>query len=119
MTGKPHAVRAITTTDGRVLIEQPDGTYREAHGTTDWARVSAMTDAEVELRALADMAENNIDPDWPERAAVVMPYAKERITVRLDHDVLAWLKSQGRGYQTRINAILRAYVEKQKERHPS
>jgi uncharacterized protein (DUF4415 family) len=36
---------------------------------------------------------------------------KEQLTIRLDGDVLAWFKSQGRGYQTRINALLRAYME--------
>ena len=36
---------------------------------------------------------------------------KASISLRLDADVLEWLKSQGPGYQTRINAILRAYKE--------
>ena len=40
-----------------------------------------------------------------------MPPGKQQVTVRLDSDVLAWLKDQGRGYQTRINAILRAYYD--------
>ncbi|MCY4571444.1 MAG: BrnA antitoxin family protein [Gemmatimonadetes bacterium] len=44
-------------------------------------------------------------------ARVVVPPGKKQVTVRLDRDVLAWLKAQGRGYQTRINAILRAYYE--------
>src|SRR5215831_63818 len=108
--------KAITTTDGRVLIEQPDGTYRRAESQTDWARLDAMTEEEVERLAAEDMAELGIDPDWMERATVVFPRAKERVTVRLDHDVLDWLKAQGRGYQTRINAILRAYYETQKAR---
>ena len=109
-------IRALTTTDGRTLIEQPDGTYREAQGATDWAALDAMTEDEIEQQALEDMTENGIDPDWMDHATVIIPHAKERITVRLDHDILDWLKAQGRGYQTRINAILRAYVETQKER---
>ena len=109
-------IRAITTTDGRTLIAQPDGTYREVKGETDWAALDAMTEAEIEQRASEDMAELRIDPDWMDHATVIAPHAKERITVRLDHDILNWLKAQGRGYQTRINAILRAYVETQKER---
>lgn len=36
---------------------------------------------------------------------------KERVTVRLDADMLQWFKSQGRGYQTRMNAVLRAFYE--------
>ena len=109
-------MKAITTTDGRTLIEQPDGTYRKAQGETDWAALDAMTEDEIEQQASEDMAELGIDPDWMDHATVIVPHAKERITVRLDHDILDWLKAQGRGYQTRINAILRAYVETQKER---
>jgi uncharacterized protein (DUF4415 family) len=51
-----------------------------------------------------------------EHTRVIFPRPKERVTVRLDHDIVDWLKAQGRGYQTRINAILRAYVEAQKAR---
>jgi uncharacterized protein (DUF4415 family) len=36
---------------------------------------------------------------------------KQQVTLRLDADVLEWFKSQGRGYQTRINTLLRAYVD--------
>ena len=39
--------------------------------------------------------------------------AKQQLTIRLDADILAWLKSQGRGYQTRINRILRVVMESQ------
>jgi uncharacterized protein (DUF4415 family) len=109
-------IRAITTTDGRTLIEQPDGMYREVKGETDWAALDAMTEAEIEQQAVEDMAELGIDPDWMDHATVIIPHAKERITVRLDHDILDWLQAQGRGYQTRIHAILRAYVDTQKAR---
>ena len=113
---KENITRAITTTDGRTLVAQPDGTYREVKGETDWAALDAMTEAEIEQQASEDMAELGIDPHWMDYATVTVPQAKERITVRLDHDILDWLKAQGRGYQTRINAILRAYVEMQKAR---
>ena len=115
-TSSENITRAVTTTDGRVLIAQLDGTYRPAESQTDWARLDAMDEEEVERLATEDMAELGIDPDWIERATVVSPRPKERVTVRLDPDVLDWLRAQGRGYQTRINAILRAYVESQKER---
>ena len=111
-----NITRAIATTDGRVLIEQPDGTYRLAESQTDWARLDAMSEAEVERLAAEDMAELDIAPDWMEHTRVVFPRHKERVTVRLDHDIVDWLKAQGRGYQIRINAILRDYVEAQKAR---
>ena len=50
--------------------------------------------------------------DWS-KATVVMPPAKSAISLRLDADVLAFFKAQGRGYQTRINAVLRSYMEAQ------
>jgi uncharacterized protein (DUF4415 family) len=115
MSGE-HITRAIMTTDGKVLIEQPDGSYRPAESQTDWARLDAMTEEEVERLAAEDMAELGIDPDWMDRTQVVSPRPKERVTVRLDPDILEWLKAQGKGYQTRINSILRAYVESQKKR---
>lgn len=41
---------------------------------------------------------------------------KKQVTLRLDADVLEWFRAQGRGYQTQINALLRAYVEAQRSR---
>jgi uncharacterized protein (DUF4415 family) len=46
-------------------------------------------------------------------AKLTMPEPKDRLTIRVDHDVVEWLKKRGRGYQTRINAILRSYMEAQ------
>jgi uncharacterized protein (DUF4415 family) len=116
MSGE-HITRAMMTTDGKVLIEQPDGSYRLAESQTDWVRLDAMTEEEVEQLAAEDMAKLGIDPNWTDHAKVVSLRPKERVTVRLDPDILEWLKAQGKGYQTRLNAILRAYVESQKERH--
>src|SRR5437016_11710350 len=96
MSGAP-ITKALTTTDGRVLIEQPDGTYRPAESQTDWTRLDAMTGEEVERLAAEDMAELGIDPDWMEHTTVVFPRAKERVTVRLDPEVPVLLKPQGRG----------------------
>jgi len=77
-----------------------------------------LTDAQrAEIAALAAMPDESIDfSDIPPlgdafwKQAVRNPYykpTKTSTTVRVDSDVLAWLKSQGKGYQTRINAILR------------
>jgi uncharacterized protein (DUF4415 family) len=49
------------------------------------------------------------------QAKLVVPEPKDRLTIRVDHDVVEWLKRQGRGYQTRINAILRSYMLAQTE----
>jgi uncharacterized protein (DUF4415 family) len=59
-------------------------------------------------------------PDAPElelneafwrRARVVVPPGKKSVHLRVDTDVLAWFKAQGRGYLTRMNAVLRSYME--------
>ena len=51
------------------------------------------------------------------KATAAWPPAKQQLTIRLDADVLKWLKAHGRGYQTRINRILRAAMETQPPRH--
>ena len=53
------------------------------------------------------------DFDWS-TAEIIDPQTKQMISLRLDQDLLEWLKSQGKGYQTRINAILRSYMDAQK-----
>lgn len=52
------------------------------------------------------------------KVAAAWPPAKKQLTIRLDADVLEWLKAYGRGYQTRINRILRAAMESQTSRRP-
>ena len=77
-----------------------------------------------ELAALAALRDEKIDlTDLPEvlewSGAVVGKYyrpIKKPLTIRLDADVLAWLKAQGRGYQTRINKLLRAAMESRTRR---
>jgi uncharacterized protein (DUF4415 family) len=69
-------------------------------------KLAALRDTEIDL---SDQAEVR---DWS-RAVVGKFYRpiKKSLTIRLDADVLAWLKGQGRGYQTRINKLLRAAME--------
>ena len=77
-----------------------------------------------ELAALAALRDDKIDlTDLPEvldwTGAVVGKYyrpIKKSLTIRLDADVLAWLKAQGRGYQTRINRLLRLAMENRARR---
>lgn len=77
-----------------------------------------------ELAALARMPDDKIDlADAPEvrewRGAVVGKFyrpIKRPVTIRVDADVLAWLKRQGRGYQTRINKLLREAMEGKRRR---
>ena len=73
---------------------------------SDLKRIDRMTDEDIDY---SDIPE--VDASFFATARVVVPPGKKQVTIRLDSDVLAWLKEQGRGYQTRINAILRAYYE--------
>lgn len=84
----------------------------------DLGKLPPLSEAQqAELTALAALPESHIDySDMPPldevfwKNAVQNPFykpTKTSTTVRVDSDVLAWLKSQGKGYQTRLNAILR------------
>ena len=57
-----------------------------------------------------------LDNSFFTRPTVQWPPAKEQVTVRLDKDVLDWLKAYGKGYQTRMNRILRAVMDQQPPR---
>ena len=85
---------------------------RKAEPVDKWAAFDALTDEDI-ARAVAE------DPDaapilgeefW-NNAKVVMPTPKQAISIRLDTDVLDFFKDQGPGYQSRINAVLRSYVD--------
>ena len=83
---------------------------------TDWARVDAMTDEEIERNAREDPDSIPVDSiDWTQ-ATLVIPLNKESIHLRLDPDILAWFRSTGPKYHTRINQVLRSYVEAQQRR---
>ena len=82
---------------------------------TDWERVDAQTDEQVRAAIEADPDAQPTDAAFWKTAKVVLPRPKETITIRLDADVLEWLRKRGKGYQTRINAILRSYMHAHKE----
>ena len=80
-------------------------------GKTDWARVDALTDEDI-TKAIAN------DPDWAgledidwSDAVLVMPAKKKAISIRVDEDVLDFFRKEGDGYQRRINAVLRSYMQ--------
>jgi len=90
-------------------------------GKTDWARVKAMTEEEIDAAARSDPDAQPVDvdaPDFWEEAVLVFP-AKHMVCLRIDRDILDWFRSQGKGYQTRMNAVLRAYMEAQIKAKPS
>ena len=81
---------------------------------TDWKRLDKRKDSDVRRAIKADPdAAPELDNAWFRRAKLVVPQPKQAVSIRLDRDVTEWFKRQGRGYQTRINAVLRTYVEAQ------
>ncbi len=74
---------------------------RKMKSQTDWDRVKAAPDHE---------GEQEIDVDWS-KARLVEPEPKKLISLRLDRDIVEFFRGQGKGYQTRMNAVLRAYME--------
>ncbi|WP_310570964.1 BrnA antitoxin family protein [Gemmatimonas sp.] len=84
-------------------------TLAPMQGRADLARLRRTSDAEIARTAPAEL--RDIPDDFWKGARVVTPVSKEAISIRLDHDVIAWFRSSGPRYQSRINAVLRSYVE--------
>ena len=76
---------------------------------TDWDRLKAMTEEEIEANALADLDAQLTDETFWTEAEVTKPVKKVSLSVRLDSDVAEWFKALGKDYQGRINAVLKAY----------
>ncbi|HEY7229858.1 MAG TPA: BrnA antitoxin family protein [Pseudolabrys sp.] len=88
--------------------------YSHRKGRTDWKALDALTDEQIDA-AIAR------DPDWQEMKAfdwsdvvLVTPPKKKPISIRVDEDVLDFFKREGAGYQRRMNAILRSYMQQKK-----
>ena len=81
---------------------------------SDLARIDRMTDADIDNSDIPEL----YDEFFKNAKIVNWPPVKAQLTIRLDADVLAWLKSNGRGYQTRINRILRVAMESQPKPKP-
>jgi uncharacterized protein (DUF4415 family) len=78
---------------------------------TDWARVDAMTDEKIDLSDCPEITPEQFAKAVVQRGGLQAAKNKAQVTLRIDDDVLNWFKSQGRGYQTQINSLLRAYME--------
>jgi len=102
-------VRAVLV-DGKPYQKKADGSLVPLKGRTDWKRLDRQTSAEVEDIAAGDREGAPMsDAEWA-RAEIVRP-EKVAVGIKLDSDVLGWFKDQGKGYQTRINGVLRRFYE--------
>lgn len=86
-------------------------------GRADLARLRRQSDAEIARTSPPEL--EDIPDDFWRDARVVLPVAKEAISIRLDSDVIAWFRATGPRYQTRINAVLRSYVDRVREDAPA
>ncbi|MDH3603520.1 MAG: BrnA antitoxin family protein [Candidatus Tectomicrobia bacterium] len=78
---------------------------------TDWQQVDALSETEIEEAAHSDPDAQPTEAEFWKTATLRMPESKQLITLRVDREVIDWYKRQGKGYQTRMNAVLRAYME--------
>ncbi len=76
----------------------------------------AMSDEEVEGRAAADPDAGAIPSGFWDKAAVRLPESKQQMTLRLDPEIIRWFKRTGKGYQSRMGAVLRSYMEAKRKR---
>ncbi len=96
--------------DGTLLQRHADGAFRPVPSQTDHARLAALTDDAIEVMASSDPDHPGLDDAfWA--SVGNPPSGKEAISIKLDRDVLGFFRREGRGYQTRINAVLRRYME--------
>jgi uncharacterized protein (DUF4415 family) len=78
---------------------------------SDLGRIDRMRDSDIDYSDIPPL-----DKAFLKKVTMAWPPAKTQLTIRLDADVLDWLKGHGRGYQTRINRILRVVMESQPPR---
>ena len=116
-SGDEHIVRHVASLpDGTHIIEYSDGRLERRKSETDWKRFHSITDEEIEAAIANDphWAEFK-DLDWRE-AVLVIPPRKKAISIRVDEDVLDFFKQEGAGYQRRMNAVLRSYMQQKRKK---
>jgi len=85
----------------------------KAKSRTDLSRVDAMTDEALEKIIAEDPDEQGSCPDWT-KAKLILPRAKQSVHLRLEEEIIAFFKAQGRGHISRMQAVLKAYADAHK-----
>ena len=105
----------------RYTAKQIQAKIARGEDRTNWEKVDAVTGAKMEaslrLEAAGRAEVDDIpgEADWT-RSIVGIPAPKDHINIRVDHDVLEWFRSNGKGYQTLMNNVLRAFVQTRQQR---
>jgi uncharacterized protein (DUF4415 family) len=82
---------------------------------TDFEYLNRVSDEEIAAALAQDPDAAPLDVDWS-KAELVIPPGKKPISIRVDADVLDFFKKQGAGYQRRINAVLRSYMQARRKK---
>lgn len=82
---------------------------------TDLKRLDAMKDEDIDFSEIPEITPEMFARGIVRRGLQPIP-PKKQLTLRMDSDVIEWFKKQGRGYQTKINSLLRAYMEEHRRR---
>ena len=83
---------------------------KRAESRTDLSKVDAMSEEELERLIADDEDEPGIRPDWTQ-AKLILPRAKQSVHLRLEQDIIEFFKAHGRGHISRMQAVLKAYVD--------
>ena len=94
----------------RYTAKQIKAKIARGEDRTDWRKADAVTGKKLEASMRADVDDVQGEPDWTQ-AVMGVPAPKQHINIRVDHDVLEWFRANGRGYQTLMNNVLRAFVQ--------
>ena len=93
----------------RASAEEIEAMRRRGESRSDWDAAERMPQAEVER--LAEAEDGPLPEGRESTVEIGLPARKQAVHMRLDADVLEWFRSHGPGYQTRINAVLRSFVQ--------
>jgi uncharacterized protein (DUF4415 family) len=101
----------------RVSAEQLRAMRDRGESRSDWKAAAAMSPADVER--LANEEDGALPAGWESTVEIGLPEPRQPVHIRLDAAVLRWFKAHGPGYQTRINAVLRAFVQARQRAEPA
>jgi uncharacterized protein (DUF4415 family) len=99
----------------RYTAKQIKAKIARGEDRTNWRKADAVTGKKLEASIRADVDDVHGEPDWTQ-ATMGVPAPKDHINIRIDHDVLEWFRASGRGYQTLMNNVLRAFVQSRQQR---
>lgn len=85
------------------------GKVLKKRSRSDWSRVDALKDEDIDFSDIPELG-----AAFFQNAIIRLPERKVPVCIRLDREVVDWFKARGKRYQSRINAVLKAFIERQK-----